>query len=112
LIEILLAEQEVETARRGAEAGSCRDDLWLRLADLRATNHPEDALAIYQRQVKHWVEQTNNQAYEQAMTLVGKIGPLLRQQDGGAQRWSDYLAASRGQFKAKRNFIKLLNMLK
>ena len=112
LVEILLSEQEIGAARREAEAGGCRDELWLRLADLRAKDHPDDSLAIYRRQAALLVEQTNNQAYEQAMVLIRKIEPLLRQRDSGAQQWSDYLAELRGKYKAKRNFMKLLGALR
>ena len=111
LVEILLSEQEVEAAWQEAEAGGCRDDLWLRLADRRAKDHPEDSLAIYRQYAARLVEQTNTPAYEQAMVLVRKIGPLLQSRDGGAQRWGDYLTELRGKYKAKRNFMKLLNAL-
>jgi uncharacterized Zn finger protein len=111
LVEILLSEQEIEAARHEAGIGSCRDELWLRLADLRAKDHPEDSLAIYRRHVARLVEQTNTPAYEQAMVLIRKIEPLLRNRDGGAQQWSDYLAELRGKYKAKRNFMKLLSAL-
>lgn len=111
LVEILLSEQEVEAAWQEAGAGACRVDLRLRLADLRAKDHPEDALAIYRSQVTQLVEQTNNQAYEQAMVLVNKIRRLLLD-NGGERRWNDYQAELRAQFKAKRNFMKLLSALK
>ncbi len=111
LVEILLSEQEVEAAWREAGTGSCRDDLRLRLADLRAKDYPEDSLAVYQPQVARLVEQTNNQAYEQAMVLVKKIRPLLLD-NGGESRWNEYLAKLRSQYKVKRNFMKMLNMLK
>lgn len=112
LVEVLLSEQEVEAAWREAESGGCRDELRLRLADLRAKDHPEDSLAIYRRQAASLVEQTNTPAYEQAMVLIRKIEPLLRNRDGGAQQWSDYLAELRGKYKAKRNFMKLLSALR
>lgn len=112
LVEVLLSEQDIEAAWREAETGGCRDELRLRLADLRAKDHPEDSLAIYRRQAASLVEQTNTPAYEQAMVLIRKIEPLLRNRDGGAQQWSDYLAELRGKFKAKRNFIKLLSALR
>lgn len=112
LVEVLLSEQDIEAAWREAETGGCRDELRLRLADLRAKDHPEDSLAIYRRQAASLVEQTNTPAYEQAMVLIRKIEPLLRNREGGAQQWSDYLAELRGKYKAKRNFMKLLSALR
>jgi hypothetical protein len=111
LVEILLSEQDVETAWREANAGTCRNTLWLQLADLRANEYPEDALTIYRRQAAQLVAQTNNAAYEQALVLIEKISPLLQKQVDGAQRWSDYLTDLRSQYKMKRNFMKLLNAL-
>lgn len=111
LVQILLSEQDIETAWREANTGVCRSELWLQLADLRAKEHPEEALTIYQRQAAQWVEQTNNTAYEQAIALIKKISPLLQRQTDGPQRWSDYLADLRSKYKMKRNFIKLLNKL-
>jgi tetratricopeptide (TPR) repeat protein len=98
LVEMLLSEQDIEAAWREAETGGCRDELRLRLADLRAEDHPEDSLAIYRRQAASLVEQTNTPAYEQAMVLIRKIEPLLRNREGGAQQWSDYLAELRGKY--------------
>ena len=46
------------------------------------------------------------------MVLIRKIEPLLRNREGGAQQWSDYLAELRGKYKAKRNFMKLLSALR
>ena len=112
LVEMLLSEQDIEAAWREAETGGCRDELRLRLADLRAEDHPEDSLAIYRRQAASLIEQTNTPAYEQAMVLIRKIEPLLRNREGGAQQWSDYLAELRGKYKAKRNFMKLLSALR
>lgn len=112
LVEVLLSEQDIEAAWREAETGGCRDELRLRLADLRAEDHPEDSLAIYRRQAASLIEQTNTPAYEQAMVLIRKIEPLLRNREGGAQQWSDYLAELRGKYKAKRNFMKLLSALR
>jgi hypothetical protein len=111
LVEILLSEQEVEAAWREAGAGACREELRLRLADLRAREHPEDSLAVYQPQVTRLAEQTNNAAYAQAMNVVNKIRPLLLA-NGGEPRWSAYRAELRAKFKAKRNFMKLLDELK
>lgn len=112
LVEILLAEQEIEAAWQEAKAGGCRDDLWLQLADLRAQDHPDDSLVTYQRQAARLVEQTNTPAYEQAIVLIRKIKLLLQAQGNGAQPWSDYLTELRGQYKAKRNFMKMLGTLK
>ncbi len=49
LVEIFLDEQETEEAWQEAQAGGCRNDLWLRLAAKREIEHPEDAVSVYLR---------------------------------------------------------------
>ena len=49
LVEIFLHEGNTEEAWTEAQAGGCGDNLWLRLAELREKQHPEDAKAIYLR---------------------------------------------------------------
>lgn len=106
LVEILLWEEALESAWQEAKAGFCRDDLWLRLADRRAQEHPQEAVAVYRRLVDALVEQTNNRAYEEAIALVEKIRSLAGR--GVEPSWDDYLDELRFRFKAKRNFMKLL----
>ncbi|MEO6423478.1 MAG: DUF6880 family protein [Candidatus Nitrotoga sp.] len=111
LVEILLWEKDAEAAWQEAKAGICHERLWLQLADVRAKEHPEDAIAVYQRQVAHLVLQTNNQSYAEAITLVKKIKPLLAR-CRGASSVGDYFAELRVTFKAKRNFMKMLDQLR
>ena len=111
LVEIFLWEKNTEAAWQEAKAGICHERLWLQLANARATEHPEDALAVYRRQVAHLVQQTNNHSYEEAIALVNKIKPLLTR-CRGASSVGDYLAELRVAFKAKRNFMKLLDQLR
>lgn len=57
------------------------------------------------------VGETNNQAYASAIELIGQIKPLM-QALGQTEQWPAYLGKLRTAFKAKRNFIKLLDALK
>lgn len=111
LVEILLWEKDGEAAWQEAKAGICHERLWLQLADTRAKEHPEDAIAVYRRQVAHLVQQTNNHSYEEAIALVKKIKPLLTR-CRGTSSVGDYLAELRLAFKAKRNFMKMLDQLR
>jgi uncharacterized Zn finger protein len=56
------------------------------------------------------VEQTNNTAYEEAIKLIRKVGGLMKAQNQ-SRPFGDYLAELRVQFKPKRNFIKLLDVV-
>jgi uncharacterized Zn finger protein len=49
LVEILLDDDEIETAWQAAVDGGCSDGLWLHLARVRAASHPTDAIPILLR---------------------------------------------------------------
>jgi uncharacterized Zn finger protein len=107
---ILLWEHAVEAAWQEAQAGGCTDDLWLQLASQRESDHPEQVLPIYQRQIERLIEQKNNTAYEQAVQFVRKVRALL-QRLGRDGEFASYLEALRKAHKPKRNLMALLNQL-
>ncbi len=110
LIEILLWEEIAEEAWREAQSGFCDDGLLLKLAELRAQEHPEDSISVYRRMIASLVQNTNNRSYGEAMVLVRKIRLLLIRCKGefGMRQ---YLVELRTNFKQKRNFMKLLDNL-
>jgi uncharacterized Zn finger protein len=110
LVCILLWEHAVEAAWQEAQAGGCTDDLWLQLASQRESDHPEQVLPIYQRQIERLIEQKNNTAYEQAVQFVRKVRALL-QRLGRDGEFASYLEALRKAHKPKRNLMALLNQL-
>jgi len=110
LVEIYLWEKNAEAAWEAASRGAISDNLWLKLAAAREEDHPGDAVPIYRRLIETAVEQTNNTAYAEAIKLVKKLKPLLARLDNPAD-FRQYLALLRAKFKAKRNFIKLLDTL-
>ncbi len=107
LVEILLEEGQVETAWQEAQAGGCTRKLRLRLADLRADEHPEDALSIYQPMIEPLINQTDNQAYEQAIDLIVKVKALMVRLDQETE-FHEFLVNLTQTYKRKRNFIKFL----
>jgi uncharacterized Zn finger protein len=108
LVRIFLWEKDIEMAWCEAKEGGCSDDLWLQLAAKREKDHPEDALSVYQSQIEPTLEQKNNQAYEEAFTLLRKIRKLMVKL-GREEEFTGYLASVRVAHKPKRNFIKLLD---
>lgn len=58
LVEIFLWEGDPKQAWQEAKAGGCSQQLWMRLAPIRAKEHPEDALSVYLPQIEPLVEQT------------------------------------------------------
>lgn len=110
LVEIHLWEKNAEAAWEAASRGSISDQLWLKLAAVREENHPGDAAPIYRRLIEAAVEQTNSAAYDEAIKLVKKLKPLLARLDSPAD-FGQYVALLRAKYKAKRNFMKLLDKL-
>lgn len=111
LVEIFLWEGEDDLAWQEAQAGGCSKQLWLRLAESRQQNHPEDALPIYHQEIEPLIQQTNNTAYANAVSFLQKVHGLMLRLDRQAE-FNALVAHLRQTYKAKRNFIALLNQQK
>jgi uncharacterized Zn finger protein len=110
LVEIFLHEADSDAALAEARAGGCRADLWMALAKAREEKHPWDAIGIYQTRIDPIVERKNNDAYDEATQLVGKIKGLM-QRTGKTTEFDAWLEQLRAKHKAKRNFMKRLERL-
>ncbi|HBW23275.1 MAG: hypothetical protein A2X28_06335 [Elusimicrobia bacterium GWA2_56_46] len=111
LVEIFLWEKDAETAWREAKDGGCSDSLSMKLASLREKDHPEDALAVYRKQIEPILSQKNVVAYGQAVELLRTIRFLMIQ-IGRETEFAPYLESVRAAHKPKRNFLKLLDQKK
>jgi len=107
-VEIALWENDLDTAWQMIQQGKCRRQLLLSLAGKLENPRPGDAVTLYRRIIPGIIEETNNRAYEEAVRYLGKVGGLM-QTSGNAADFATYLAGLRAQYKAKRNFIKLLD---
>lgn len=110
LAEIYLWEKNIDAAWKTATRGAISDQLWLTLAAAREEDHPADAAPVYRRLIETMVEQTNNTAYEEAIKLLKRLKPLLARLNSPAD-FGQYIALLRAKYKAKRNFMKLLDKL-
>ncbi|MGI9054272.1 MAG: hypothetical protein ACR2F2_00575, partial [Pyrinomonadaceae bacterium] len=111
LATIFLQENLPESAWQEVVEGGCSEDLWLKFAKMREKEHPTDSLKIYRDRIEPKIQETNNQAYEQAVVWVKEVRRLLTQL-GRESEFEDYLVALRVNYKIKRNFIKLLDTIK
>lgn len=111
LVEISLWERDVESAWQEAKSGGCSNGLWLKLAALRESKHPDEALPVYQAQVEPVLDLKHNEAYRQAVVFLRKIRDLMGRVGRGAE-FSRYLDSVRATHKPKRNFIKMLDQAK
>jgi len=108
LVEIYLWEKDVESAWKEAQAGGCRQDLWMTLAAARENDHPEDALGIYQAAVEPLIQFKSNDAYQRAVDLLRKVNELMVRLDR-RDEFDRLLLSLRAAHKPKRNFMALLN---
>lgn len=105
-LEVLLNEKRVEEAVAITRDGAAPQHLWLRLADQAKKRYPEVSLPIYRREIELLAEIGGNQNYARANDFLKKLLPLLPKDERPA-----YLNELRARYKAKRNFIKLLDTL-
>lgn len=106
-LEILLSEKtglaDAVAISRNTVANA---HLVLALADQARKRYPQVSIPIYRSHIENVVERGSKQAYKTGVDYLGKLLPLL-----GETERSDYLLTLRTRFKAKRNFIKLLDAL-
>ncbi|RTL34685.1 MAG: hypothetical protein EKK49_08340 [Rhodocyclaceae bacterium] len=108
LVAIHMAERDAEAVWRTFQGGAVTIKLWDKVAALRAGSHPEDAIALYGRLLPHAVEDGSRGAkYEDAFAVVAAIRKL-RLAAGQHDVFDTELERIRQQYKAKRNFMKLL----
>ncbi|MBN1865624.1 MAG: hypothetical protein JW808_12070 [Victivallales bacterium] len=104
LVEIFLWEKDAEAAWTEAQKGGCSESLWLKLAKAREKDHPEDAVAIYRRQVEPALQRKNNQSYQEAVRYLGEIHTLMQAMDKESE-FNSELRAIKTEWKRLRNFI-------
>ncbi|MGH8908235.1 MAG: hypothetical protein ACRD0K_17430 [Egibacteraceae bacterium] len=107
LVEVLLWEDEPDAAWSEARRAGCTPALWLRLADARADTHPLDAAAVYRDRLEPTIALTNNQAYEDAVRLLGRLRDCLAAA-GRPGEFAQVVAEIRATHKRKRNLMALL----
>ena len=111
LVRLFLAGQEDDNAWEAFNGGPVAASLWSRMAAVRGKTHPRDALALYQRLLPMAVELGRSASqYDEAFDVVRAIGQLRVRLDEWKQ-FAAELTEIRATYRAKRNFIKLLDTL-
>lgn len=110
-VAIALWESDLDAAWNAAQNGQCEQRLRLSLAQALEVTKGREALSLYRQIIPELVMQTNNDAYASAVVLVRKAGKLMGEL-GQSSQFLSYLTELRVSFKAKRNFIKLLDAVR
>jgi len=108
LVRVLIWEDDTDAAWQAANEGGCTPDLWLKLADLRRPEHPEDALGVYRRHVENVIAGKNKRAYAEAVGLIDKTMRELYAESGRPEDFEAYVEEVRTAHKPKRNLMKLM----
>ncbi len=112
LVRIFLNEGDIDAAWAAFKGGAVSTALWKQMAATRAKTHPGDAIPLYQSLLPLAIEQGTAKArYNEAFQIVRAI-KQLHSTLGQQAAFAEELASIRATHKAKRNFIKLLDMLK
>lgn len=108
LVEVYLWEGDADAAWEVAAARGVPHRLWMQLAQAREAEHPLDAVPIYEREVERLVDAKKNDAYTEAVEVMGHIAGLL-DQAGRPGEFADYAARVRAAHKPKRNLMAMLD---
>ena len=107
LVEVLLDENLVGDAWEAAVTVGCREDLWFLLAGRREEEYPDDALAIYQRQIDQALASAGPHAYREATDLLLRVRALWHRSQR-ERDYAHYLAALRSTHRKKRAFLQMI----
>jgi len=111
LVAIHLRQKEAPKAWDAFCGGPVDIRLWAKVAAMRGTTHPEEAVLLYKRLLPHAViGGATGAQYGEAFEIVKAIQGLRTAQKQETV-FSEELADLRTTWKAKRNFIKLLATL-
>lgn len=110
-VRILLGEDEVDAAWKVAQELDCGRHEWLDLALRREDDHPDESIAIYQREAEAAIETKRNEGYAAAVELMQRVQAVLEPL-GRREDWHAYLWDVRARHGRKRNLVKLLERLR
>lgn len=110
-VACLLAEypfntNALEEVRTLLKTHGCNANLSLEYARLIKSQYPQESVVILQNLAENQVNQGNNDAYTRGISLINEIRPLMEQANFLA-----YIGQLKVTFKAKRNFMAMLNNL-
>jgi hypothetical protein len=100
LVEILLSEGESDAAWQAAVEGGCAEELWLRVARVRAETHPADAIPVLLRAAERAIDRRDRAAYRVAAGLLTEARQLSTR-CAHDDEFRDHLAALRHTHRTK-----------
>ena len=108
LVTVFLWENDTGAAWAQAKTGGCSPRLWMRLAELRQEEHPNDAIPIYQEEVERAIGGKDTRGYREAVDTMIRVQAIMAR-TGSERDFPVYVAQVRAVHKAKRNLMKLFD---
>lgn len=108
LVELHLADDDVEAAWAAAGEHGATDGQWRRLADHRAEYAPEDAIAVYSRELEAALRPADQGAYTHVAQLLTALAALY-ERAGRADEFPTLVARIRDEYKRRPNLLKTLD---
>lgn len=111
LVSMFLSEQDVDAAWHVFQGGPVSSSLWAELAEARSRTHPHEAISLYHRLLPFALKEGSfGSRYDAGVEVVRRIGALRKALKEEAEFISE-LNVIRNTWRAKRNFMKLLDAL-
>ncbi|MFW6161558.1 MAG: SWIM zinc finger family protein [Planctomycetota bacterium] len=108
MVKVFLWEGDLEAAWQQAQTHGCSRDLWLRLAELREDEHPEDAALVYSQAAERAIGQTNRRGYRDGVRFLQRVRTLMLRM-GQEEEFAAYLEELRRTHKRKRILMGMLD---
>jgi len=108
LVDVLMFEGETDGAWAVAQQHGCDARKLMALARARESDHPSDAIDVYEPEVFSLIDQKKNQSYKNAVDLMARIERLATAAET-PDRFHAVLTRARTEHRAKRNLKKLLD---
>ncbi len=108
LVEILLWENDTDSAWQAFQTYGCNEQLSLHVAAARGEQHPAEALGVYRRHVDAALQPAKNRAYDQVVRLLATMRPLYLAV-GGVDDFDALVAEIRTSYKRRPNLMKRLD---
>jgi uncharacterized Zn finger protein len=107
VVEILLKERNVNAAWREASVADCDSRVWMKLAKARETEHPADAIRVYEQFAERAAQAGTKDAYEEVVRYLRRAREVATRL-GYPEKFRQYLAGFRERHKRKKKLLWLL----
>ena len=101
LVQVLIAEGDIDGAWAAAQRGGCRSSIWIEVADARGVTYPAGAIRVFQRLGATALDGGNRAAYAHWAALIrrahqfAETAGLAAQARRGSFAFANRIAAAR-----------------